>query len=66
MEQHLTGAQLQYLQDRFGLVLDLEDGVAIASRKSGSLKPETVAKMLGMKEVPSNWKQDEYGRVRGL
>ena len=63
----LTEQQLQHLIDRFDLALDLEDGVAVASRKNGRpLKAETVAKMFGMVEIPRNWREDEYGRVKNL
>ena len=62
----LTGAQLQHLIDRFNLALDLECGVAVASRKNGrTLKAETIAKMFGMTEIPRNWTESQ-GRVRNL
>jgi hypothetical protein len=62
----LTGQQLQWLIDRFQLCIDLEDGTVVASRKDGrSLKAATVAKMVGLKEVPQNWTESE-GAVRGL
>ena len=62
----LTGPQLQILVDKYNLVLDLEDGVVFASRKNGrALKTETVAKMLGFKFTPVNWREED-GRVRGL
>ena len=63
--EHLNGSQLQHLQDRFQVVLDLEDGTAYGSREHGTLTPETVAKMVGMKEIPANWSQDGK-RVKGL
>jgi hypothetical protein len=67
MRVHLNEAQLQHLIDRYNLVLDLEDGSAIASRPDGRrLKASTVAKMVGLKDTPDNFKEDEYGRVRGL
>lgn len=63
---NLTGQQLQHLQDRFGLVLDLtESGSAMVSRRQGTLTAETVAKMFGMKEIPINWIESEKG-VKGL
>lgn len=65
MKTRLTGAQLQRLIDRFQIVLDLEEGVVVASQKGGTLKASTIAKMVGMKETPSNW-VEENGRVRGL
>ena len=61
----LTAQQLQELQNSYDLVLDLEDGRPSVSRKSGQLKPETVAKMLGIKQVPANW-YCENGRVYGI
>ena len=65
--ERLTDAQIQKLADRYNLAIDLEEGVVIASRKDGKeLKPETVAKMVGKATTPSNWIQDEFGRVKGL
>lgn len=63
---HLTGAQLQHLSDRFNLALDLEEGTVVAGRKDGrQLKAETVAKMMGLKETPSNWTEED-GQVRNI
>lgn len=65
--QNLTGAQIQHLIDRFGLSVNLDEGTVVASRKDGrELKAETVAKMVGLKEVPANWRETKDGEVRGL
>jgi len=62
----LTGAQIQKLIDRYDLNIDLEDGVIVASRSNGqNLKAETVAKMVGLKETPGNFREVN-GQVRGL
>ena len=62
----MTGHQMQILIDRYNLCLDLEEGVVVASRYDGKLlKAATVAKMLGMKEAPTNWKETA-GTVRGI
>lgn len=64
--KHLTGGQLQRLIDRYNLAIDLEEGVVVASRKDGKpLEPATVAKMVGLSEVPANWKKDGK-TVRGI
>lgn len=64
--QTLIGQQLQWLIDRFNLRVDLKDGVIVASRRDGAtLKASTVAKMVGLKFTPDNWRE-EAGRVRGL
>ena len=65
MKTRLTGAQLQWLIDKFGVELDLEDGIVYASQKGRTLKASTVAKMVGLKETPTNWVEED-GRVRGL
>ena len=63
----LTGQQLQDLIDRFGLSVNLDEGIVEASRKNGQeLKAETVAKMVGLKEVTENWRETKDGRVRGI
>lgn len=65
--QNLTGQQIQDLIDRFNLSVNLDDGVVVAHRKDGrELKAETVAKMVGLKEVPANWRETKDGEVRGL
>lgn len=62
----LTGQQIQTLIDRFGLSVNLDDGVVVARRKDGKeLKAETVAKMVGLTSVPQNWRESD-GEVRGL
>jgi len=65
MGTRLTGSQLQWLIDKFHVALDLEEGVVFASKKGQTLKASTVAKMVGLKETPTNW-VEENGRVRGL
>ena len=65
--QNLTGQQIQWLIDRFNLSINLDDGVVVASRKDGrELKAETIAKMVGIKETPANWREAKVGEVRGL
>lgn len=67
MYQNLTGQQIQSLIDRFNLSVNLDEGTVVASRKDGKeLKAETVAKMVGMKSVPANWREAKDGSVRGL
>lgn len=67
MQLNLTGGQIQKLMDNYNLNIDLVEGVVCASRKNGKiLKAETIARMLGIKDVPSNWKEDKYGWVCGL
>lgn len=62
----LNGQQIQWLTDRFNLRIDLEDGTVVASRKDGrTLKAATIAKMVGLRSTPENWRESD-GQVRGL
>ena len=62
---NLTGEQLQYLQDRFNVKADLEDGTIVLRRRDyRPLKKDTVAKMLGI-EVQPQW-TEKYGKVRNV
>lgn len=62
----LTGAQLQRLMERYGLSVGLEDGTVTLERKDGKvLKASTVAKMVGLAEVPENWNEAQ-GQVRNV
>lgn len=49
----ITGAQVQYLADRFGLRilhLDFTENKALVQQDGRNLKDSTVRKMLGLKE----------------
>jgi hypothetical protein len=63
---NLTGSQIQWLIDKFEISVNLEEGIVVAENKNGNnLKASTIAKMVGLKETPPNWRE-ENGKVRGL
>ena len=66
MTNFLKPHEIDWLQNRFNLEINLENGTVVARRKDGKLlKKETVRKMVGREECGLYWRE-ENGAVKGL